>query len=53
LRESYRKDLREVKQITGFGQINYILPESRDAEITELQARPVELWLQSLTLKTR
>jgi len=29
---------------------NYILPKWQDAEITELQARPVELWLQSLEL---
>ena len=29
---------------------NYILPKWENAEITELQARPVELWLQSLAL---
>ncbi|HWY69218.1 MAG TPA: site-specific integrase [Terriglobales bacterium] len=27
---------------------NYILPEWQDSQITELQARPVELWIQSL-----
>ena len=29
---------------------NYILPKWQDVAITELQARPVELWLQSLEL---
>ena len=29
---------------------NYIFPKWQDAEITELQARPVELWLGSLDL---
>jgi len=29
---------------------NYILPKWQDAQITELQARPVELWIQSLKL---
>jgi integrase len=29
---------------------NYILPKWQDAQLTDLQARPVELWLQSLTL---
>ena len=29
---------------------NYILPKWQGAEITELQARPVELWLRSLAL---
>ncbi len=29
---------------------NYILPKWQDADLTELQARPVELWIQSLAL---
>jgi integrase len=29
---------------------NYVLPKWQDADITELQARPVELWIKSLTL---
>src|SRR5579884_4060083 len=29
---------------------NYILPKWQDSQITDLQARPVELWIQSLKL---
>jgi integrase len=29
---------------------NYVLPKWRDSQITELQARPVELWIQPLAL---
>ncbi len=29
---------------------NYILPKWQDSEITKLQARPVELWIESLAL---
>ena len=29
---------------------NYILPKWQDSQITDLQARPVELWIKSLTL---
>src|SRR4029077_6532026 len=29
---------------------NHVLPRGGDCELTDVQARPVELWLQSLTL---
>lgn len=32
---------------------NYVLPHFGDSEITDLQARPVELWLQSLALSPK
>lgn len=32
---------------------NYVLPAWRDARITDLQARPVELWLHPLSLAPR
>jgi len=52
--ENYRAEKMPQRASTRRGYEtflrNYILPKWKDAQITDLQARPVELWIQSLTL---
>ena len=52
--EQYRAERMPARASTRRGYEiwfrNYIVPKWQDAQLTELQARPVELWLQSLTL---
>jgi integrase len=52
--EQYRIEKMPTRHDTRGGYESwlrvYILPKWRDAQITDLQARPVELWLESLSL---
>jgi integrase len=52
--EQYRIEKMPTRHDTRGGYESwlrvYILPKWRDAQITHLQARPVELWLESLSL---
>jgi integrase len=52
--QQYRTEKMPTRASTRRGYEAYlrihILPKWRDAKITELQARPVELWLQTLSL---
>ena len=53
----YRKERMPRRRSTQRGYEswlkNYVLPHYGDSEITDLQARPVELWLQSLELSPK
>jgi len=52
--EHYRKEKMPQRASTrrGYEGVfrNYILPKWKDSQITDLQARPVELWIQPLNL---
>jgi len=53
--ESYRGDEKmpsraSTKRVYEFWLTNYILPQWADRPITDVQARPVELWLRSLPI---
>jgi integrase len=53
--ESYRGDEKmpsraSTKRVYEFWLTNYILPQWADRPITDVQARPVELWLRRLTI---
>jgi integrase len=52
--EQYRKEKMPTRHDTRAGYESwlrvFILPKWKETRITELQARPVEMWLESLTL---
>jgi integrase len=55
--DQYRVEKMPTRAITRAGYElwlrNYILPKWGDSQLTDLQARPVELWLQTLPLSPK